>query len=320
VLARREEHRLRYKVERSFAWLGNFRRLLIRWERTFAVYRSFFEVALVRFCLRRLFPGRTLMLCRLDVCRWRNTLVATTDTERAGLRRANHATAQLLHHLATLARPGVTTSDLNDYAMDYISQLGAIPVFATEEGFPGCINTSVNDVAVHGVPGKQQLKLGDVLSIDAGMLLDGYAGDATITIAIGKIAPKHQLLIETTREAMMAGIQAAQPGQRIGDIGYAIQSVAWSRGFDVVREYIGHGLGHAMHEPPAVPSVGRPGTGPVIPEGLVMTIEPILVEKVARMQVDPDGWSVRTRDGGWAAQFEHTIIVTPHGADILSVL
>jgi methionyl aminopeptidase len=265
-------------------------------------------------------PGWTLIVGRFDVYGWRNTLVATTETEKAGLRQANQATAQLLHNLATLARPGVTTGDLNDYAMDYISQLGAIPVFATEEGFPGCINTSVNNVAVHGVPGKQKLQLGDVLSIDAGMLLDGYAGDSTITIAIGKVAPKHQSLIEATREAMMAGIQAAQPGKRIGDIGYAIQSVAWSQGFDVVREYIGHGLGHAMHEPPEVPSVGRPGTGPVIPEGLVMTIEPILVEKAARMQVDPDGWSVRTRDGGWAAQFEHTIIVTQHGADILSVL
>lgn len=247
-------------------------------------------------------------------------MVATTPTSKEGLRRANQATAKLLQTLATLARPGVTTGELNDYAMDYIAQLGAIPVFATEEGFPGCINTSVNDVALHGVPGKQKLKIGDVLSIDAGMLLDGYAGDATITVAIGKVSPKHQHLIETTHEAMMAGIQAARPGKRIGDIGYAIQNVAWSRGFDVIREYIGHGLGHTMHEQPDVPSVGRAGTGPVMPEGLVITIEPILVEKSARVQVDADKWSVRTRDGGWAAQFEHTVIVTQHGAEILSTL
>jgi methionyl aminopeptidase len=245
-------------------------------------------------------------------------VVATTQVSREGLRRANQATAKLLQDLATLARPGVTTGELNDYAMNYITQLGAIPVFATEEGFPGCINTSVNDVALHGVPGKQKLKLGDVLSIDAGMLLDGYAGDSTITIAVGKVSPKHQHLIETTREAMMAGIQAARPGKHIGDIGYAIQRVAWSQGFDVIREYIGHGLGHVMHEKPDVPSVGRPGTGPVIPEGLVITIEPILVEKSARVSVDTDGWSVRTRDGGWAAQFEHTVIVTRQGAEILS--
>lgn len=247
-------------------------------------------------------------------------MVAATQTSREGLRRANQATAKLLQDLATLARPGVTTGELNDYAMGYIARLGAEPVFATEEGFPGCINTSVNDVALHGVPGKQKLKLGDVLSIDAGMLLDGYAGDSTITIAVGKVSPKHQHLIETTREAMMAGILAARPGKRIGAIGYAIQRVAWSQGFDVIREYIGHGLGHVMHEKPDVPSVGHPGTGPVILEGLVITIEPILVEKSARVKVDADGWSVRTRDGGWAAQFEHTVIVTRQGAEILSSL
>lgn len=247
-------------------------------------------------------------------------MVAATQAEREGLRRANQATAKLLQNLATMARPGVTTGDLNDYAMDYITQLGATPVFATEEGFPGCINTSVNDVAVHGVPGKQKLKIGDVLSIDAGMLLDGYAGDSTITVAVGKVSSKHQHLIETTRAAMIAGIQAARSGKRIGDIGYAIQNVAWSQGFDVVREYIGHGLGHVMHELPNVPHVGRPGTGPVMPEGLVITIEPTLVERSARMKVDADGWTVRTRDGGWAAQFEHTVIVTRQGAEILSTL
>jgi len=219
-----------------------------------------------------------------------------------------------------MARPGITTRELDDYAMSYITQLGAVPVFHTEEGFPGCINTSINDAAVHGVPGNQKLKIGDILSIDAGMILDGYCGDATITIAIGKVNPQHLYLIDTTHEAMMAGIRAALPGKRIGDIGYAIQTFAESRGFSVLREYIGHGLGQRMHEPPNVPSVGRPGTGPVIPEGLVITIEPILVEKSARIKVDVDGWTVRTADGGWAAQFEHAVMVTSQGAMILSEL
>jgi methionyl aminopeptidase len=171
---------------------------------------------------------------------------------------------------------------------------------------------------VHGVPGTQVLKAGDLLSIDAGMILDGYAGDSTITVAIGRLTPRHQRLLDATYEAMMAGIRAARPGKYIGDIGYAIESSARAHGFDVVREYIGHGLGHAMHEPPDVPSVGRPRTGPLIQEGLVITVEPILVEKSARTVLDADGWSVRTRDGGWAAQFEHTIIVTRRGGDILS--
>jgi len=247
-------------------------------------------------------------------------VVASTEAARIGLRRANQATATLLQELAELAQPGVTTGELNDCAMRYITGLGAVPVFATEEGFPGCVNTNVNDVAVHGVPGTQMLKAGDLLSIDAGMILDGYAGDSTITVAIGRLAPKHQRLLDATYEAMMAGIRAARPGKHIGDIGHAIESVARAHGFDVVREYIGHGLGHAMHEPPDVPSVGRPRTGPVIQEGLVITIEPILVEKSARMAVDADGWSVRTRDGGWAAQFEHTVLVTRRGGDILSAI
>ena len=247
-------------------------------------------------------------------------MVAKTQASIQGLRRANQATARLLQELSRMARPGMTTRELDDYAMSYITQLGAVPVFHTEEGFPGCINTSINDAAVHGVPGNQKLKIGDILSIDAGMILDGYCGDATITIAIGKVNPQHQYLIDTTHEAMMAGIRAALPGKRIGDIGYAIQTFAESRGFSVLREYIGHGLGQRMHELPNVPSVGRRGTGPVIPEGLVITIEPILVEKSPRVKIDVDGWTVRTADGGWAAQFEHAVMVTSQGAMILSEL
>ena len=144
-------------------------------------------------------------------------MVAATQESIEGLQRANQATARLLRELAALARPGITTGELNDYAMYYMTQLGAEPVFHTEEGFPGCINTSINDAAVHGVPGNQRLKIGDVLSIDAGMLLGDYAGDSTITVAIGKVSPKHQYLIDTTYGAMMAGIRAARPGGRIGN-------------------------------------------------------------------------------------------------------
>ena len=249
-------------------------------------------------------------------------MVAKKQSAIKGLRRANRATARLLNELAELARPGVTTRTLNDHAMAYMTRLGAIPVFYTEEGFPGCINTSINDVAVHGVPGDQQLKEGDLLSIDAGMILDGYCGDSTVTLAIGQVSPRHQRLIDTTREAMMVGIAAAQPGRRIGDIGYAMQLYAESRGYGVVEHYTGHGLGRRMHEEPSVPSVGRPGTGPMIPEGLVITIEPILTEKSPRVRVDADGWSVRTLDGGYTAQFEHTVMATRLGqsATILSAL
>lgn len=245
-------------------------------------------------------------------------MVVKNQVDARGLRRANRATARLLKELARLARPGVRTRDLDDHARAYMARLGAEPVFHTEEGFPGCINTSVNDVALHGVPGEYRLRAGDVLSIDAGMILDGYCGDATITVGIGEVGPERRRLIETARGAMLAGIGAAVTGNRIGDIGRAMQGYAESRGFGVVRGFTGHGLGHRMHEAPEVPFVGRPGTGPTLEEGLVITIEPVLVERSPRCRFDPDGWSVRTVDGGWAAQFEHTVMVTSRGASILS--
>lgn len=247
-------------------------------------------------------------------------MVAKNEASLQGLRRANQATALLLRELAAMAQPGVTTRDLDDHALRYLQRIGAEPVFRTQKGFPGCINTSINDAVVHGVPSKERLKPGDVLSIDAGMYLDGYCGDSTITVAIGTVSPKRRRLISTTHETMLAGIAVALPGNRIGDIGYAMQRHAESRGFGIIREFTGHGLGHRMHEAPTVPSAGRPGSGPVIPEGLVITIEPILVEKSPRVSIDADGWTVRTKDGGWAAQFEHTVIVTSRGAMILSKL
>ena len=247
------------------------------------------------------------------------TLVVKTQGSLQGLRRANRATAKLLRDLGRMAKPGVRTRALNDYAMDYIRRLGADPVFATEENFPGCINTSVNDAVVHGVPDETLLRDGDILSIDAGLVLDGYCGDSTITVAIGYATVEHRRLIATTREAMLAGIRVAVPGNRVGDIGHAIQTHAESRGYNVVKEFIGHGLGRKMHEKPDVPSVGRRGGGPVLEDGLVITIEPILVERSPRVRVDPsDGWTVRTIDGGWGAQWEHTIVVRPRGAHVLS--
>jgi methionyl aminopeptidase len=212
----------------------------------------------------------------------------------------------------------VTTRALNEHALAAMTRLGATPVFQTEAGFPACICTSVNEVILHGIPNDQPLRSGDVLSVDVGMLLDGYCGDTTLTVAIGSITPERQRLIDTTRGAMLAGIAAATAGRRIGDIGHAIQRHAEARGFGVMRDFTGHGLGRRMHEAPMVPFVGRRGTGPVMPEGLVITIEPILVERSPDWTMDADGWTVRTQDGGWSAQFEHTVLVTKRGAVVLS--
>lgn len=244
-------------------------------------------------------------------------MVIKHNTDLRGMKRANRATQRLLRHLAQMARPGVTTRELDTFAREYIANIGGEPVFATEKGFPGAINTSVNDVVLHGVPGDTVLKEGDVLSIDAGMSLDGYCGDGCITVAVGAVSPERQHLIDVARGAMQAGLAAAVTGNRIGDIGHAMHSYALANGCDVMRDFTGHGVGHRMHESPEVPFLGRAGTGRVLEEGLVITIEPVVVEGSPRYIVDPDGWSVRTQDGSWAAQFEHTVMVTRRGAQIL---
>ena len=245
-------------------------------------------------------------------------MVVKKSADILGLRRASRETALLLRELALLVRPGVTTGALDAHAAAYLERLGAEPVFHTEAGFPGCINTSVNDVVLHGVPGGQTLRQGDIISIDAGMRLDGYCGDANITVPVGAIEERRQRLIDATRGAMDAGIAAAVTGGRVGDISHAMQRYGEQRGFNLIRGFSGHGLGHRMHEEPSVPFVGRAGTGPLLKEGLVITIEPILVEGSACVAYDADGWSVRTVDGGWAAQFEHTIVVTRTGGMILT--
>jgi methionyl aminopeptidase len=245
-------------------------------------------------------------------------MVVKTPADIAGLRRANQETARLLRELAGLVRPGVTTGELDAYAAAYLARLGAEPIFNTETGFPGCINTSVNDAVLHGVPGDQVLYDGDVISIDAGMRLEGYCGDANVTVPVGAVGARRRKLIAAAHGAMEAGIAAARTGRRIGDIGYAMQRYGERRGFRMIEGFNGHGLGHRMHEDPEVPFVGRPGTGPILQEGLVITIEPILVEGSPRVYFADDGWTVRTVDGGWSAQFEHTIVVTREGGMVLS--
>ncbi len=236
-----------------------------------------------------------------------------------GLRRANRATAKLLKQLARMSRPGVTTRELDDYARAYIARLGGVAVFASEENFPGAINTSVNDAVLHGVPGDYALQPGDLLKIDAGMELMGYCGDSCVTVAVGEIAPAHRRLMDAARGTMEAGIAAAVVGNRVGDIGAAMQRYAEGRGYGVVRGFTGHGVGHTMHEDPQVPFVGRAGTGVPLVDGLVITIEPCITEFSPEVHYDTDKWTVRTDDGGYAAQFEHTVIVGTGKATILSL-
>jgi methionyl aminopeptidase len=241
------------------------------------------------------------------------------QTER--LRRAGRATARLLRELADRALPGVTTRELDSFAAEYIQKVGGEAVFHTQNRFPACINTSVNDEAVHGVPSSRILQPGDLLKIDCGIRLDGYCGDATVTVGVGpgdSLSQERRRVMETARESLRLGIAAAKVGARVGDIGHAIQSFVEGEGLHLLAQYTGHGLGDRLWEPPTIPAVGRSGTGERLVEGLVITIEPIVVGGSAEVFVADDGWTVRTLDGKPAAQFEHTIVVTSRGARILT--
>jgi methionyl aminopeptidase len=244
-------------------------------------------------------------------------VIVRTPQELAGLKAANRATTKLLRELKRMARPGIRTIELDAYARDYIARLGGIPVFEKQAGFPGAINTNRNDIVVHGIPGDEMLVDGDIFTIDAGMLLNGFAGDAAVTFAIGNETERHRRLMEGTRKAMNAAIAAAKVGNRIGDVSWAMQSVAEQHGFNVARGFCGHGLGRLMWEDPQVPFAGDPGEGDELVEGMVLTVEPVVIEGQKEHWMANE-WEARTVDGTWVAQFERAVMVTPRGGLILS--
>jgi methionyl aminopeptidase len=244
-------------------------------------------------------------------------MIITNDIERAALIRANKATTQLLRELEAFAQPGMTTKELDTYARDYIRKLGGEPVFETQAGFPGAINTNPNDIVVHGVPGAYKLKKGDILTIDAGILLGGYAGDAATTFTIGPPNRHQKKLIATTLAAMHAAIAAAKTGNRVGDVSWAMQSYAEAHGCTVALGFGGHGLGTSMWEDPHIPFAGEPGTGEELVEGEVITVEPVVIE--GKQDYYMQGrWVARTSDRSNVAQFERAVEVTANGGVILS--
>jgi methionyl aminopeptidase len=244
-------------------------------------------------------------------------MIITRPEEFAGMQRANQATTRLLRELRDLAAPGMTTRALDDYARAYIRKLGGEPVFETQNGFPGAINTNRNDIVVHGIPGDEQLKKGDILTIDAGMLLGGYAGDAAITFTIGPATKKQQALIDATWLAMTTAIDTAKTGNRVGDVSWAMQSVAEAHGYNVARGFCGHGIGRRCWEDPQVPFAGKAGTGPKLVEGMLLTVEPVVIEGAKEFYMD-NRWEARTLDHSNVAQFERAIMVTASGGVILS--
>lgn len=247
-------------------------------------------------------------------------IILKTQQDLKKMRKSGQVTAAVLSLMGALAKPGLTTAELDRSAEELIFRMGAVPAFKGYMDYPATLCTSVNDEVIHGIPGSRVLEEGDILSIDTGAVLDGFYSDSAITLPIGDVASEAARLIERTRAALEAGIAAALAGGRLGDIGSEVQKTAEAAGFSVVREYVGHGIGRKMHESPNVPNYGARGTGTGLSAGMTIAIEPMVNQFGREVAVDPDGWTVRTRDGGLSAHFEHTVAITDEGPYLLTVL
>lgn len=237
------------------------------------------------------------------------------------MRRAGLVVGRTLELLRGHVRPGVTTAELDAIAEDAIRSAGATPSFLGYHGFPGSICASVDEVVVHGIPGDRTLAEGDVISIDCGAIVEGWHGDAAITVPVGEIAPEVADLLRVTEDALWHGIGAARLGGRVTDISHAVETHVRAQGaYGIVEEYVGHGIGSAMHQPPNVPNLGRPGKGPKLVAGLALAVEPMITLGDPATRVLDDEWTVVTLDGSWAAHSEHTFTLTDRGPWVLTAL
>ena len=246
-----------------------------------------------------------------------------TDDEIELLRQSNLLVGKTLAEVAKLIKPGVTTKELDKVAEEFIRDNGAIPTFKGYPNpyggpFPCTLCTSVNEQVVHGIPNDVPLKDGDIVSVDCGILLNGFCGDSAYTFCVGEVAPDVKELLRVTKESLYLAIENAVHGKRLGDIGYAVQSHCEAKSYGVVREFVGHGIGKEMHEDPQVPNYGRRGTGTMLKKGMCLAIEPMITQGSREIVMERDGWTVRTKDRKFAAHFEHTVAVCVGKADILS--
>jgi methionyl aminopeptidase len=247
------------------------------------------------------------------------SIIIKSEREIALMREAGRIVATVLDILSRRVKPGMKTKELDLIAAEAVEKLGAKPSFKGYRGFPANLCVSVNDEVVHGIPGERILREGDIVSLDFGAIYKGFHGDGAITVGVGEIDSKAKELVETTRGALAAGIAAAHAGARLGDISAAIQGYAEGRGFSVVREYTGHGIGREMHEEPQIANFGVVGTGPVLKKGMTIALEPMVNLGDWHTRLGGDQWTVLTADGSLSAHFEHTIAISGEEAEVLTV-
>lgn len=237
------------------------------------------------------------------------------------MRKAGRIVAQVLDEMAQMTRVGVSTGELDRFAESRTRELKAIPAFKGYHGFPACVCISVNDEVVHGIPStKRILREGDIVGLDFGVIYEGWYGDSARTVAVGKIDPRAQKLIDATRESLNRGIEQCYVGNHVFDIGHAVQNYVEPLGYSVVREFVGHGIGRALHEEPQVPNYGSKGKGLVLKAGMVLAIEPMINAGSHEVKILGDGWTAVTVDRSLSAHFEHTVAITPNGPEILTAL
>jgi len=247
------------------------------------------------------------------------SIILKSPRELEIMRAAGMIVATTLHELRDAVEPGMTTKELDRLAVASIRRQGGDPAFPYVNNFPGSLCVSVNDEVVHGIPGKRRLVAGDIVKLDVGAIYAGFYGDAAITVAVGSISADAQRLMDTTEEALALGIRAAIVDGHLSDIGAAIQHCVEPRGFSVVRQYVGHGIGRSLHEEPSVPHFAQPTRGPRLRPGMTFTIEPMINAGSRDTRTLKDGWTVVTRDGRWSAQFEHTVAITEAGTEVLTL-
>lgn len=245
-------------------------------------------------------------------------IICKSPAEIESLRRSGQLVTHLLLEIGEKVHPGVTTWELEKYVEKRLAELGAQPAFKGYRGYPCCLCTSVNEEIIHGIPSNRRLKEGDIVSLDMGVIVDGYYGDSAITVPVGEISEGADKLLRVSEEALELAIDKARLGNRVGDISAAVQQYVENNGFSVVREFVGHGIGRQLHEEPQVPNYGQPGRGPVLKEGMVLALETMVNAGASALRIMDDHWTAVTVDGKPSAHYEHMVAVTRNGPNVLT--